>query len=80
MPSLFELAALGVIFAPAITLTNSIVSIETRESIYYSIVVGCFAFLTSYMIIPSVSEYFSRKGLKGKDMGRRGTPDESKEM
>jgi len=80
MPSLFELTALGLIFLPAITLTNSLVSIDTKNSIYYSVLVGCLAFFCSYMIIPTVSEYFSRKGLKGKDMGRRGTPDENKEM
>jgi hypothetical protein len=38
------------------------------------------AFLATLWLVPIISRYLTRRGLKGRDMGRRGTPDESKEV
>ena len=38
------------------------------------------AYIATSVLVPHFSWYLERRGLKGKDMGRRGTPDEHKEM
>jgi hypothetical protein len=80
MPSLLELAGFGLVVLPAATFYSQIKSDETRNTIAYSCGISLLAFVTTLVLVPIMAPYFSRKGLKGKDMGRRGTPDEAKEM
>jgi hypothetical protein len=79
-PSAWELAGLAATCAPAVFYFSRIQSAEVQSQVLYSCAVAVLAFATTYVTIPRVSEYFSRKGLKGRDMGRRGTKDEAKEM
>ncbi len=80
MPSLGESAALLFGAAPAVYFFTKIQDEGVQRSLLYAVAVGIAAFATTVVTIPAVAGYFSRKGLKGRDMGRRGTADENKEM
>jgi hypothetical protein len=80
MPTATEAGGLVLLFAPALYLFSQIPSEEAKSAIVYALGTAVLAFAVTLVTIPAVAEYFSRKGLKGRDMGRRGTPDEQKEM
>ncbi len=80
-PTVLEAGAWGLLALPAASLLlTRVASEEARGLVLYSAAVAVLAFLTTLVTVPAVAPYFSRKGLKGRDMGRRGTADESKEM
>jgi hypothetical protein len=39
-----------------------------------------FCFLATVLVVPNASTYLLKRGLKGKDLGKRGTPLEDREM
>ena len=57
-------------------------SYEVKEPVTYShpFAASIFCFLVTAVVIPNASTYFLKRGLKGKDLGKRGTPLEDKEM
>ena len=76
-----EAGGFALLYLPAAhLLLNHVTSEEIKAQVLYSAAVAVFAFLTTLVTVPAVAPYFSRKGLKGRDMGRRGTQDEAKEM
>ena len=43
-----------------------------RELLVY-IVMACIGYISTYKLIPKISNYTLRKGICGKDLGKRGT-------
>jgi hypothetical protein len=80
MSSILTAGAAAAALSPAAYYLSRIASPDVRRDVLYAAAVAAAAFVTTVVTVPAVAPYFSRKGLKGKDMGRRGTPDEHKEM
>ena len=80
MLSLFEIGSLLAVCVPSALLWRSIHDEAVRGLLA---VAGGFAFLSflaTLCLVPLFAPYLSRRGLKGRDMGRRGTPQEAVEM
>ena len=53
---------------------------DDQISIGYAAVVGVIACALTYVLIPQMKELTLKAGLKGRDLGKKGTARESKEM
>ena len=53
---------------------------DDQISIGYAAVVGVIAYALTYVLIPQMKELTLKAGLKGRDLGKKGTARESKEM
>lgn len=81
MPSFIEISGLVALAAPAsYLLFTSDIATDLKSQLLFSAAVSICAFATTVVAVPALAEYFSRKGLKGRDLGRRGTPQEKDEM
>lgn len=77
-----ELRALswGTLALPLIYLFGRISDASIRYVLQWSALVALVAYLASDVLIPKLQDYLLKRGLKGKDMGRKGTKDEDKDM
>jgi len=66
--------------APSIWLLSQISDPEMRQVLGYSGGYSLLAFFSVLFLIPALSSRFIQRGLKGKDMGRRGTSLENVEI
>lgn len=80
MLSGLEAAALAVVAVPAGYLYTTIESAAVRGQLAAAAGVSFVAFLATLWLVPLFGRYLARRGLRGKDMGRRGTPKEHEEM
>jgi hypothetical protein len=58
----------------------SLIEAPVRRQLSYAAGFALLAFFATCWLVPIISAYLMRRGLKGRDMGRRGTRDEAKEM
>jgi hypothetical protein len=77
---ILEASFFALISLPAVYFYTRIDSIEIRGAISTAVAFSFLAFAATYRLVPMFSWYLARRGLKGKDMGRRGTPQENEEM
>ena len=80
MLSLLEILALCALLAPALYLFSLISSASVSASLLAAAASSLVAFALTLWLVPMFAVYLARKGLKGRDMGRRGTPREAEEM
>ena len=77
---LLEPLALLAISLPALALFARIEDASIRASLAAAAGFAAVACAATLWLVPMFSWYLERRGLKGKDMGRRGTALEDKEM
>ncbi len=77
---MMEAAALLACSAPAALFGSRIVDASVHAALLRACVAAVCCFLVTLVVIPNTAEYLARKGLKGRDMGRRGTPAEAVEV
>ena len=58
----------------------SLIEAPVRRQLSYAAGFALLAFFATCWLVPIISAYLMRRGLKGRDMGRRGTRDVAKEM
>ena len=75
-----ERAFFLVISLPALYYYSRIEKDEIRVSIATAAAFSFLAFAATHTLVPLFSWYLARRGLKGRDMGRRGTPLENVEL
>ena len=80
MLSISEALALSGLLAPALYLFSLISSADVRSSLLAAAASSVVAFALTLWLVPLFAAYLARRGLKGRDMGRRGTPKEAEEM
>lgn len=66
--------------APATYFASQIQDSNIRRQLAFAAGVSVCTFLVTKWLLPNVATYLLRRGLKGKDMGRRGTPREHEEI
>ena len=76
----YELIFYASLALPGLYLLGQISDAETRGVLTQAGGWSLLAFLSAFLLIPALSSRFMLRGLKGKDMGRRGTPLESVEI
>jgi UDP-N-acetylglucosamine--dolichyl-phosphate N-acetylglucosaminephosphotransferase len=76
MDNLFALLPL----IPSIVLAFIIADASISRILFLSAGLSISCFVLSNTLIPIVAEYTLKKGLSGKDLGKRGTPNESKDI
>jgi hypothetical protein len=77
---LLEASFFATIALPAIYYFTRIENHEIQSAIASAVAFSFLAFAATYKLVPMFSWYLARRGLKGKDYGRRGTPQENEEM
>lgn len=65
---------------PSLACVYSLLGSEISTPILYSCLVAIIAFFATSSLIPVFSEYTLRRGLAGKDLGKKGTPHESRDV
>jgi UDP-N-acetylglucosamine--dolichyl-phosphate N-acetylglucosaminephosphotransferase len=70
---LSELFGFILVSLPAIYLYSTITDLAVLSKIHFSLIVSIGCGIVTLIAIPRASHYLLRKGLKGKDMGKRGT-------
>jgi hypothetical protein len=68
-----EIAALCVILAPAAWLGSHVGDVSIRSQLAWSAVFGIAGFLVTVWIIPNAASYLVKRGLKGLDLGKKGS-------
>ena len=76
---LLETAFFAALCVPAAFLILQVPD-SARTSLLYAAGFSALAFVATSVLVPHFSWFLEKRGLKGKDMGRRGTPDEHREM
>lgn len=76
----YEVIFYAALALPGLYLLGQISDVETRGVLTQAGGWSLLAFLSAFLLIPALSSRFMLRGLKGKDMGRRGTPLESVEI
>jgi hypothetical protein len=69
----YELFALAGILAPAVWLGTQIDDPVIRADLTWAGVSGILCFVLTVWIVPSAAAYLLRRGLKGLDLGKKGT-------
>ena len=77
---LFAILCLAVTSTVLAGLYVSIPSVTIKNVLSWATLVALGAYFLSSTLIPRLQEFLARKGLKGKDLGRKGTKDEDTEM
>ena len=80
MYHLLEASFFATIALPAVYYFTRIENHEIQSAIASAVAFSFLAFAATYKLVPMFSWYLARRGLKGKDYGRRGTPQENEEM
>ena len=65
---------------PAVYYYTQISSPDVQAQLLRAAAFSALAFASTLWLIPIISSFLWRRGLKGRDMGRRGTPQEAVEM
>lgn len=70
--------------APVIVLVSGFLSVpglfygkvewNVSDSLWAYLAVAAFGYLATYTLVPHIQQYTLRKGISGKDLGKRGTP------
>jgi len=76
MRSGFQVLSLALLFAPLLWFFGKISDAEAKYMLTGVSFVGVVSYLASDYLIPYLQVFLARRGLKGKDLGRKGTPDE----
>jgi UDP-N-acetylglucosamine--dolichyl-phosphate N-acetylglucosaminephosphotransferase len=75
-----EVLAVAATLAPACYFGAHIADTNIQKQLLFSLASSVCCFLVTKWLVPNIAQYLSRKGLKGRDMGRRGTPSETTEI
>jgi hypothetical protein len=65
---------------PSIVLFLYLEAPQHRYKVGLSVGISLFGFALTSLVIPIVSDYTLRKGLSGKDLGKKGSPSESRDI
>jgi UDP-N-acetylglucosamine--dolichyl-phosphate N-acetylglucosaminephosphotransferase len=76
----YETLGLIILLIPSLFLFFQIDSIELRAKLINAALVSLASFLTTVLLVPAAAPSFAIKGLKGRDLGRRGTAKELDEV
>ncbi len=75
-----EVGGFAALLLPAAYLYTRVGDAGVQAQLLFCAAVAVCAFFTTATVVPNMAAYFSRKGLKGRDLGRRGTPQADVEM
>lgn len=65
---------------PSIAAFYYISNVEVQRVYFYSSLISIGGFLFTTTLVPVMAEYTAKKGLSGKDLGKKGTSNESKQV
>lgn len=74
----FALACLPLI--PSIIAFYYVSNEEVHRTIAILLPIAIFGYFLTSSLIPVIGEYTKKRGLSGKDLGKKGTPNESRDM
>lgn len=69
----FEIAAAALILLPAAWLAANLNDASIQRDLLVSIVAGVLCCAATHWLIPTAASYLLRRGLKGIDLGKKGT-------
>ena len=78
--NLFDILFLALPLFPSLTIIPYIQDYNAVHTIGISIAIAVSAFVMTTSLVPVVSEYTLKRGLCGKDLGKKGTMSESKDI
>lgn len=70
----WELLGVAALLLPAAWLASNIALDGVRQELFFAAAAAVACFLTTLAVIPATSSYFLKRGLKGIDLGKKGTP------
>ena len=75
-----ESLAVSLLLAPVAFVAAQVAEPRARAALAHAALVSALAFAATLLLVPAVAPAFARKGLKGRDLGRRGTAREALEV
>jgi hypothetical protein len=66
--------------APSLLALFNIGNSDSLRILVQSLAIAVAGFLLTNSLIPTVASYTQKAGLSGKDLGKKGSPDEDKEV
>lgn len=71
---------LAILLIPGVILSVFIENMEIRNIIFQSYGIAFLAYMLTTSLVPVVAQYTLARGLSGKDLGKKGTPLEQKDV
>ena len=81
MPYFWPEALAGlVLLAPSAIIASQIGDAAIRRDLFAGAAGAAACGVATYLIVPNAASYLWKRGLRGRDFGKRGTPLETREM